>query len=402
MKIIHVLGDSSYGGAAKSILRLAKLWGTAGWEVSILTSDPQFQQAAKDEGLSFAGVDCIWREIRPWKDLIGLVRLWRFLRKEQVTIVHTHTTKAGFVGRIAARLAGVPIVIHTVHGFAFHEGSSRAKIGFYAFLEKIAGYCCDRIITVSHFHKQWALDLQIAPDAKLKAIPNGIPDIQEAAGASRKEVRASLGIPDGEVMLFTPGRLALEKGLEDLLAAVANTQGRLQHTLHLVLAGDGPLRSVLEQNAQTLGLFGQVRFLGFRTDIGDLLKASDIVALPSLREGLSISLLESMSAGRAIIATTIGSNLEAVGGSENLDQAALMIEPGNRHALTEAIIHLTEDSALRDVLGKQARCRWEQNYTLEQAQDKYIKTYQQLLASRFKSSADPLQTPSTTRKGPGG
>ncbi len=396
MKILHVLGDSSYGGAAKSILRLAKLWGTAGWAVSILTSDPQFQQAAKDEGLAFAGVDCIWRDIRPFKDLIGLFRLWRFLRQEQVTIVHTHTTKAGFVGRIAARLAGVPIIIHTVHGFAFHERSSRAKIGFYACLEKIAGCCCDRIITVSHFHRQWALDLRIAPSSKLQAIPNGISDIEEAAGTSRQEVRASLGILDKDVMLLTHGRLAPEKGLEDLLAAVANTQGRLQHVLHVVLAGDGPLRSLLERDAQILGLFGQVRFLGFRTDIGALLKASDIVALPSLREGLSISLLESMSAGRAIIATTIGSNLEAVGGSPGSDPAALMIEPDNRHALTEAIVRLTEDEALRDILGKQARYRWEQNYTLKRAQDFYIKTYQELLfLSGYPQAVEPVETPST-------
>jgi glycosyltransferase involved in cell wall biosynthesis len=164
-------------------------------------------------------------------------------------------------------------------------------------------------ITVSKFHRKWALDLRIAGTEKLQAIPNGIPDILETEGATRQEIRASLGVFDDDVMLFTQGRLAPEKGLEDLIAAVAATRGCLSLRLHVMLAGDGPLRPVLEQNVRLLGLTDQVRFLGFRPDIGMLLKAADIVALPSFREGLSIALLESMSAGRAIIATSLAATL---------------------------------------------------------------------------------------------
>ena len=279
--ILHVLGDSSYGGAAKIIVRLAQLGCSEGWKARILTSDPGFQKAAYDAGIDYTDLDCIWREIRPLKDIVGLYRLWRFLKSERVTIVHTHTTKAGFIGRIAARLAGVPIIIHTVHGFAFHEQSSWGKITFYTVFEKLAACCCHRIITVSKFHRKWALDLRIAGAEKLQAIPNGIPDILETEGATRQEIRASLGVFDDDVMLFTPGRLAPEKGLEDLIAAVGATRGCLSRRLQVLLAGNGPLRPVLEQNARALGLTDEVRFLGFRTDIGMLLKAADIVALPS-------------------------------------------------------------------------------------------------------------------------
>src|ERR1700712_4948780 len=114
--ILHILGDSSYGGAAKSIVRLAQLSCSEGLKACILTSDPEFQNACLDAGIDYINLDCIWRTIRPFKDTVGLYRLWRFLRSQRATIVHTHTTKAGFVGRIAARLAGVPIIIHTVHG----------------------------------------------------------------------------------------------------------------------------------------------------------------------------------------------------------------------------------------------------------------------------------------------
>ena len=128
VKILHIVGDSKFGGAANSIIRIAQLWFASGWEVRILTTDPVFQAAASRAGIGVADLNYVHREIRPLKDLAGLIRLWRFLKREKVTIVHTHTTKAGFVGRLAARLAGVPIIVHTVHGFAFHEGSSRSKI----------------------------------------------------------------------------------------------------------------------------------------------------------------------------------------------------------------------------------------------------------------------------------
>jgi len=379
VKILHVIGDSKYGGAAKSIIRLAQLWSSSGWEARILTSDPVFQKACSEANIEYAGVDCIWRQIRPLKDLAGLFRLWRFLKMEHVTIVHTHTTKAGFVGRIAARLAGVPIIIHTIHGFAFHEGSSRAKITFYTLLEKIAGAFCHRIITVSKFHRDWAVTLRIARADKLHAIPNGIPDICEERCPLRSEVRASLGVSEDDVLLFTPGRLAAEKGLEDLLAAVAAVRGRLSRQVKVIIAGDGALLPDLQRDAEILGLSSQIRFLGFRSDIGALLQAADIVALPSLREGLSIALLEAMSAGRAIVATSIGSNLEAVGGSPQGPPAAIIFASEDRDALANAIVRLADNAPLRRDLGARARLRWEQEYNIFRTLTTYEETYQDLL-----------------------
>lgn len=382
VKVLHVLGDSNYGGAAKSTVRLARLWKSGGWHARILTSDPVFQQAATSAEIGYCDLDCIWRKIRPFKDLAGLFRLYRFLRSERVTIVHTHTTKAGFIGRIAAHLAGVPIIIHTIHGFAFHERSFWGKIAFYTRLERIAARCCHRIITVSRFHRDWALRLRIAEEDKLQAIPNGIPDIQASGGPSRQEIRASLGVSDDEILLFTPGRIAAEKGLEDLLVAVAATDGRLSQRLHVALAGEGPLLPSLKRTADTLGLTDQVQFLGFREDIGALLAAADIVALPSLREGLSIALLEAMSAGRAIIATSIGSNLEAVGFFEETSPVALLTRVKDRKGLADAIVRLSADERLREELGKRARLRWEQRYTIERAEHSYKETYQELLRDK--------------------
>ncbi len=355
VKILHIVGDSKFGGAAHSIIRIAQLWSASGWEAQILTTDPVFQAAASRAGVGVANVDYVRRDIRPLQDLAGLIGLWRFLRREKVTIVHTHTTKAGFIGRLAARLAGVPIIVHTAHGFAFHERSSWSKIAFYTAMERIAARCCDQIVTVSEFHREWAQRLGIADGGKLKAIPNGIPDTRAPQGSSRRETRASLGVADDDILLLTHGRLAPEKGLEDLLDALGEMRGRAQRRVRLVLAGEGPLRESLERRVQSLGLSEHVRFPGFRDDIGALLAAADIVALPSLREGLSIALLEAMSAGRAIIATSIGSNLEAA-----------------RNAAAG-------DPVLRAELGQRAREVWEQNYTLDRTLKAYLETYLDLL-----------------------
>ena len=379
MKIIHILGDSKFGGAAKSIVRLALLWKRLKWDVRILTTDLQFQEFAAASGVATVAVDCVWREIRPLQDLVGLFRLWRYLRAEGFTVVHTHTTKAGFVGRIAARLAGVPVVVHTVHGFAFHEQSPASKIAFYTALEWTAGWFCHCIITVSEFHRLWALRLRIASPEKIVAIPNGIPDGALERGASREAVRQALGLGPDDLFLFTPGRVAPEKGLEELLMAVAVLPAEVRPHVQTVIAGDGPLLADLERRVAELGIGGQVKFLGFRQDISDLLGACDIVALPSWREGLSISLLESMCAGRAIVASSIGSNLEALDAAGPTGPVAMLVDAGDVPALAAAIGGLAADAALREDLGRRARAMWESRYTAEKALAQYERTYVDLL-----------------------
>lgn len=136
-----------------------------GWDVDVLTTDPIFKESLINQGLRVINLEVIWRKINPLKDLLGLNRLYSFLKKSNYTIIHTHTSKAGFVGRLAAYLAGIPIIIHTAHGFAFHEQSSSLEICFYSSLEKLASNWCDKIVCVSDFHKKWALRLGIANEA---------------------------------------------------------------------------------------------------------------------------------------------------------------------------------------------------------------------------------------------
>jgi glycosyltransferase involved in cell wall biosynthesis len=387
-RLLHIVGDSSFGGAAKIILRLAQTMRTEGWQVDILTTNSVFQEAAAQHDIGVVSLDVIRRKIRPWWDLRGLVRLYRFLRRERYLLVHTHTSKAGFVGRLAAWLAGVPVILHTAHGFAFHERSPRPTRAFYSTLERLASRWCDRIVSVSEFHRRWALMLGICGANKINAIPNGIARQGPNLPASTVGLRRSLATLPSDLIVLTTGRLAREKGLEYLIEA-ASLLRCSRPAFRFVLAGDGPLRNQLEELAESLGVRRQVEFLGYREEIPDLLAACDLVVLPSLREGLSIALLEAMAAGKPIVTTQIGSNM-AVASQADM---ALLVPPGDPQALCAAVLRCGRDPALRARLGTNARLLFERRYTEERMLNSYTKLYIDLITQKC-----PAYVPAVGRK----
>jgi glycosyltransferase involved in cell wall biosynthesis len=345
-----------------------------GWAVDIVTTDPVFQDAVARAGLGVVALGGIERAIRPWTDLQGLWRLWRLLRARRYCIVHTHTSKGGFLGRLAATLAGVPVVIHTAHGFAIHEASPFWEKYAYVALERLASCWCDAIVCVSRFHRDWGARIGLAPARKLRAVPNGIPPERVAPSLSVSEARVSLGIAGGICAILCPSRLAPQKGIEDLLRAAAILDPEFAKRVHFYFAGEGPAEDQYKRLAAELGLDGLVTFLGFRTDVPDLLAAADLVVLPSIREGLSISLLEAMAAGKPIIATSIGSNREA--------GAALLVPPQDPARLAEAIQSVIEHPALAAQLGRQAGVKFRDSYTEQTMIQDYRRIYMQLLSEK--------------------
>lgn len=391
VKLLHVVGDSRFGGAARIILRLGQEARAEGWQVDVLTTDPVFQQAARQYGLGLVKVDVIRRDIRPLWDLAGLYRLRDLLRREPYEIVHTHTSKAGFVGRLAARLAGVPVIVHTAHGFAFHERSSVSARLFYSALERIASRWCDQIVSVSEFHRSWALELGICKPFKIVAIPNGIADVRSPKIAPA-ELRRRLGVREGNLFILSMARLAADKGLEYLVEA-ATILKRTERRFQVVIAGDGPARGRLHGLARDLGIADRVIFLGFREDVDDLLAACDLVVLPSLREGLSIALLEAMAAGKPIIATSIGSHLEL---ASQADMARL-VPPADANAICAAVLRVARDPALMARLGTSARTLFERRYT----EDRMLNSYRQLYFDLLKLKCPPQPRAATLESVPG-
>jgi glycosyltransferase involved in cell wall biosynthesis len=348
-----------------------------GFEVDVLATDPRFQDMILREGLGLIDLQVIWREIRPLRDVRGLLGLNAFLARSPYAIVHTHTSKPGIVGRLAATRAHVPVVIHTVHGFGFHEETGRLATAAYIGLERIAARWCDLVVTVSDFHRDWALRVGIGDPDKVISIPNGVPRGRVEPTRTPAEVRAEFGIGQ-DFMVLSTGRLAEQKGLEYLVRAAALLRADMPD-LKIVLSGDGPLRAHLSTLVSQLGVERTVMLLGFRSDIGDLMAAADLVVLPSLWEGLSISLLEAMAAGKPVLTTSIGSNREVT----NEGEAALLVPPKDPAALATGIRSLAGDEARRHELGQRGLETQRGRYSLERMLEAYSREYHRLLGRKM-------------------
>jgi glycosyltransferase involved in cell wall biosynthesis len=297
-------------------------------------------------------------------DAVPFAQLHALCLRERFDLVATHTSKGGFLGRLAARLAGTPHIIHHAHGFAFRECNRPAVRRFYIELERLASRCCDSIISVSEDHRQGAIREQVAHAGKIHTILNGI-DLCPFEDADEAAARRQLGFRKEDVLLCVASRLAPKKGLEYLIAAMPAVAGQFP-SIHLVLFGEGPMHKALRRQAERLGISDRVHFPGFRPDIPKLLAAFDVILQPSLSEGLSISILEAMAAARPIIACNIQGNREIIRHCET----GLLVPPADSAALSEAIAKILSDPVGAKTMGQNAaldcRTRFSQERMVEQ------------------------------------
>ena len=388
IRVLQVIGGSKFGGAIWVILSYVEALQEHGCAVAVCTSVERVAEVFRGAGCEIVSVPEMVREIDPWRDLRSIVKLSGICREGGFDVVHTHTSKGGFLGRAAARLAGIPIVIHTAHGFAFHEASSSASIFFYAFLERLAAQWCDRMITVSDFHRAWAIRLGITAPERIVTIRNGVSRSRLAVTRNRHDVRKELGIDEHDFLLASIGRLAPQKGLETLILALPDILRRNPRA-RLVLVGEGPLRSELEAGLEGSGLASAVRFLGFRRDVGEILSASDVVIAPTLREGLSISVLEAMAMGKPIVTTAIGSNLELIEDGVS----GLLVPPNDPARLAEAILRVEADPVSASRYGDAARQRFDLEFTEQVMKQSVWSLYRQLIHEKLASKAALMEMP---------
>lgn len=375
VRVCHVVGDSAFGGGAQVVLDIATAAARAGANVAVLTTDPEFAAAADALSLGVVNLDCIRRRVRPLADVRGLLRLEYYLRTNRYDIVHTHTSKAGFIGRIAARRAGVAIVLHTIHGFAFHEASPALLVRGVAVLERYAGRHGDIAVAVSEFHRDWAVRLGIGSSERILAIPNGIDPAACLDAAAREALRRVLGVATDEVLILCAGRLARGKGLE-WLPRIARRLAELTCTgFRFVLPGEGPFESELRAAIAAEGQDARFVLPGFRRDVRRLIECADCIVLPSEREGLSIALLEAMAAGKAIVASDIGPNREATDGG----RCAALCPVGDVNSFAEAILSSMCDSERALACGEAARARFAENYHVSHMVARYLGLYDRLL-----------------------
>ena len=363
IRVIHIITRLDRGGSAqntfltamghdKSKFSVGLVYGCSKMmsadDAALLRTD--LQQLGR-AGVSVFHMPALVREINPVLDAWATVALWRLLRRERPQVVHTHTSKAGAVGRLAAWLAGIPLVIHTPHGHIFYGYYGTVGSAIIRLLERLLAKITDRIVTLTDRGAQEHVHYKIAGAEKFATVHSGIDlarfrSVQVDPAVKRKE----LGLPPDGVIVGTVGRLVPIKGLEWLLKAVPQVLAQFPQACFVII-GDGPLLGELRQMTSKLGISLRVVFLGAREDVPECLAALDLFVLPSLNEGMGRVLLEAMAVGCPVVATRVGGIPDIVADGTT----GLLVPPRDERALAEAILTLLRDRSRRAAYGEAAR-----------------------------------------------
>lgn len=295
-------------------------------------------------------VPSLGRSVSPAHDLRAFVDVARIARAFRPDIVHTHLSKAGFVGRLAGRLVGARVLVHTFHGSVFHGYFAAPVARAYLWVERALAQVTTAIVAVTERQRRELIALRIAPAHKVVEIPLGLDLDPFLHGPERRAARSVLGVPDAAPVVAFVGRLVPIKDVPTFLRAVALLRWRLPGLIALVV-GDGKLRAQLRVLATELGLDDSCRFLGWRADIESVYAAADVVALPSRNEGSPVSLIEALASARPVVATAVGGVPDLVRDHEN----GLLVPPADSATLAAALEELLKEPARRERYGQAGR-----------------------------------------------
>jgi len=365
VKVIRIVARLNIGGPARHVTMLSRDLVPAGFDTLLVHGSLAHGEAPLDcplgEHVRTLQIPELGREVRLLHDMPAFVRLVRLVFAEQPDIVHTHTSKAGTLGRAAAFVYNLTrrrqrrcLVVHTFHGHVFHGyfgpfGSFAVRMA-----ERLLGRVTDHVITISPRQSDDIVNAhRIAPASRVDVVRLGLElDALLALGPGETGLRGKLGFRPSDVVFGFVGRLVPIKDPATLVRAFATVIARVPHA-RLVFVGDGELRPELERLAASLGIASAVTFLGWRSDLCGVHATLDVLTLSSLSEGTPLALIEAMAAGRPTIATSAGGTPDVVADGIT----GLLVPARDPDALAEAMVRLAGDLALRTRLGAAGRAR---------------------------------------------
>jgi len=381
IRILRVIARLNVGGPAIHVTLLTAALGPPAFESTLVCGqiapgegDMAYLAAARR--VTPVVILELGRELSPLRDVVTLFKLWRLMRRLRPDVVHTHTAKAGIVGRAAARLAGVPVVVHTYHGHVLRGYFGPRKTQLFLWLERFAARLSDRLITISPaLRDELARTFRVAPPEKFAVVPLGL-DLAPFAATARHtgEFRTAWGIPPGAPLIGIVGRLVPIKNHE-LFLAMARRVLETQPGARFAIVGDGERRAALEQQAEALGLREAVVWTGWQRDLHPVYSDLDALVISSDNEGTPVSIIEALAAGAPVVATAVGGVPDLLRGGA----WGRLVPPGDANALADAVrAALGESGADRSEIRRAVT----EQYGVERLARDLAALYRDLLAAK--------------------
>ena len=381
--VLHLITRLIVGGAQENTMLTAALLDQEQFRVEAVSgpqtgSEGSLIEEVRQRGVQLTILPEMVREISPQNDLLALWKLYRLMHQKRYTIVHTHSSKAGIIGRLAARLAGTPLIVHTVHGWSFHDHMSPAVRRTYILLERISAAYTSAMIVVTKKDIEKGLKEGIGKVEQYRLIRSSVPlDEFDPGKVDRSAVRRELGIPAEAFVMGNLGRFSAQKNPLDWVR-VAGEVGRRHPEVYFLLVGDGPMRSQVEMALAAEGISERTLRTGLRRDAAHMLAAMDVFVLTSLWEGLPRVIPQAMLMGLPIVANRADGTVEAV-----IDgQTGFLCNPGDIVQMSKRISELIEDAEQRRSMGHHGQEYARREFDLGQMITQIEALYRELLVNR--------------------
>lgn len=374
-KVVHVITRLDFGGAQQNTLHTVASLDPARYEAVLVTGEGGALPAPA--GVRTVVLPSLVHPISPPHDLLALLELTSFFLREKPAVVHTHSSKAGILGRLAARLAGVPVVIHTYHGFGFHDRQHPLVKAAYVAVERLACRASAASVFVSNSNIDYAVRHGLVRREDAVLIRSGVKLSEYPAKTDKAKLKMSLGIGMHKPLVVSIGNLKPQKNAADFVALAAKVSAAVPEARFLFI-GDGPQRNALEAKAFALGLEGRVLFPGWRKDAAAWLAAADAFVMTSLWEGLPRALVEAMKTGLACLC------YDADGVTDILKDGVngVVVKAGDVDALAERLTRVLQDDELRARLGRAAGAAIGPEFDIDGMVRSQEALYARLLAAR--------------------
>jgi glycosyltransferase involved in cell wall biosynthesis len=400
IRVVRVIARLNMGGPALHVAYLTKGLGERGYATTLVAGslargESSMSFVAEDLGVEVFPLPQLSREISPLYDTMSVVRLVRLIRRTRPHILHTHTAKAGAVGRVAALLAGdarPPVIVHTFHGHVLRGYFNPAVTQFFRTLERRLAKHTTRLIAVGPEVRDDLVAYGVAPAERFSVIRLGIDLERRLAGAGerRAELRRLFGVGPETFVVGWIGRMTVIKRVPDILLAFARLR-ELGVDAHLCLVGDGPDRERVEQRAHELGISRSTLFIGYQRDVAPYYAFFDALLLPSANEGTPVVAIEALASGRPVVATRVGGVPDVV--SDGVD--GFLVDVGDIDEMTKRLAQLASDPELRAAMGDAGRMRVIPRYRVERLIDDVDALYRELLRDSGLPQPPSAETPRT-------